>query len=111
MHKGYSKYTKKIGIFKEEIYFYCDYNIGSEIMIPAFINLWPEGKKEIKGIPKRDLVVITSNILHDLVDKQVLEVIHKKDPCAYAFYRVLPHEFLLDHNNFIDKQKMLKFKL
>lgn len=110
MQKSYAKYSKKIEKFREEIYFYCDYNIGSDVLLPAFVNLWPENKEEKRTIAKRDLVVITSNILKELVNQRVLRVVYKENPSVYAFYRVRKHDFLLNHTSFIDKQKSLKFK-
>jgi hypothetical protein len=111
MLKNYAKYSKKIDKFREEIYFYCDYNVGSDVLFPAFVNLWPENNDKKKAMTKRDLVLITSNILHELVDRDVLKTMHKEDSTVYSCYNVLPHEFLLDHASFIEKQKMLKFKL
>jgi hypothetical protein len=99
---------EKIEKFKEEIYFYCDCNaVCSESLFPVFRDLWPESE-EI-SISRKDLTTLTSHILNDLIDKGVLEINRSRNNSIYAFYKILPHEPLINYSSFIDKKRELKF--
>jgi hypothetical protein len=107
---------RKIKKFREEIYFYCDHNINSKNLFPLFVNLWPENGEKVPDLQKRDLVNLTSEIIGELIDKNILRVInkngtpHTENQSVYAFYKVLPHDYLLNHNKFVDKGRELMFK-
>lgn len=102
----YSKYSKKIEKFKEEIYFYCDYNINSEVLFPAFVNLWPENIGQNRSLSGKDLAIIASDILRRLVDKGVLIVIPKGEGFhnPYTLYKVQEHDSLMEYNRFFQKK-------
>jgi len=116
MQKNYYNYSKEINKFKEEIYFFCDVHIGYYILFPAFMNLWPEVKNNSKKkeITKKDLAIISSKILNELIEKNIIEICDKKRPKdasnVYAFYRILQHNPLIDSRSFVDKKRDLKFK-
>ncbi|MGY4884519.1 MAG: hypothetical protein ACP5NZ_02985 [Nanobdellota archaeon] len=102
----YSKYSKTIEKFKKEIYFYCDYNINSEVLFPAFVNLWPENVGQNRCLSGKDLAIVTSDILQELVDKGVLIVISKDERShnPYALYKIQEHKNLMKYNPFIEKK-------
>ncbi len=85
--------------FKEEIYKYCDNNIGKSCLFPGFAFLWPLRKEKI--IPK-NLAILTSKIINDLIEKKVLIEVPKKEGNVYGMYKVLPHEKLT-------KERKLKY--
>jgi hypothetical protein len=113
MRKDYSEYSKKIEKFKEAIYFYCDYNIGSNVLFPAFVNLWPENSGQNVSLSKKDLAIITSSILYGLEKREdndgFLFEIPKDEEShnPYALYKILPHENLMKYNPFIEKKMEL----
>jgi hypothetical protein len=109
MRKDYAEYSKKIEKFKEEIYFYCDYNINSEVLFPAFVNLWPENSGQERSLCGKDLAIITSSILQELVAKEVLTVIPKNADFQnpYALYKIEKHENLMKYNPLIEKKMEL----
>jgi hypothetical protein len=111
MQNYYSEFSEEIKKFKEEIYFYCDYNLDCKVLFPLFVSLWPEkdGGLEEKDISRKDLAVLTSHILNDLTERGVLEIVDKNALNGYAFYKILPHKDLVDHISFIDKKRGLKF--
>jgi hypothetical protein len=114
MQKYYLNFSKEIEKFKEEIYFYCDCNIDSEIetLFPAFMNLWPEPaiNSKKKQISKKNLAILTSNILDELINKEILKIVNKNAPSVYAFYKIFPHDYLIDYRTFVDKKRALKFR-
>jgi hypothetical protein len=109
MRKGYAEYSKKIEKFKEEIYFYCDYNVSSNVLFPAFVNLWPENSGQNVSLSKKDLAIITSKILWELVNKGILIEMPKDDKShnPYGLYKILPHENMMKYNPFIEKKMEL----
>jgi len=109
MQKEYRGNPKEINNFKEEIFFYCDScEVNSEILFPAFVELWPESNKT--KFSKKELSILTSDILNELIDKGVLCINGKKSDNLYAFYTVLPHRALVNYRGFIDKKKAMKFR-
>lgn len=110
MHKGYVHFVR-------EIYSYCDRNVGEEVLFPAFVNLWHENGEDTH-ITKKDLSVLTSNIISHLLNKnkkkkrqKILSAIHSitNPQDAYGFYKILPHEDLMRSNYLIEKKmKLLK---
>ncbi len=71
------------------------------VLFPAFVES-VENKIEIS---KRDLVFLVSKFLDDLIDKDILKI--SRDcvlDTPYAFYKILLHENLIEHNGFIDKK-------
>lgn len=66
-------------------------------------------------IPKRDLVFLASNVLNNLVEEKVLKVVpnhngqeNQKGNCRdtpYAFYKILLHRNLIEHNGFFEQRK------
>jgi len=85
--------------FKEDIYRYCYANIGKEFLFTGFSHLWPLLTKEEEDARKRpivpkDLVVITSRIVNDLVKQEIIIEIPKKFENVYGMYKVLSHEKL-----------------
>ena len=78
--------------FKENIYKYCDNNIEEKVLFSVFTYLSPELGKEIA--PK-NLAVLTSKIVNDLIAQKIIIEIPKKSDNPYGFYEILPHENLL----------------
>jgi len=91
--------------FIKNIYSYCDNNIEEEMLFPAFLNLWRENE-ESSYITKKDLAVLTSNIISHLLNKNVLSVIHSDTSSedAYGFYKILSHENLVRNNSIVNKK-------
>jgi hypothetical protein len=103
MQKGYDDSSRQIKKFRDEIYSYCDNcEINSEVLFPAFMELLPDGI----SISRKDLAVITSDILNELIDKRVLGINGRKSNNPYAFYKVLPHEPLMDYLGFVNKKRL-----
>jgi hypothetical protein len=92
-----------------EIYKYCDKNIGSKALSSVFTNLYTENG-EGNHLDKRDLVKLTENITKDLIKKGVLIEVNKPEEfeCPYGFYEIKPHEDLIKKNGYIKKK--LKYK-
>jgi len=84
--------------FKESIYEYCYDNIGKEVLFTAFTHKWPLLTKEEEEAGKRpiapkDLAVITSRIVNDLVkQKIIIEVVPKEFENVYKMYKILPYK-------------------
>lgn len=109
MREKYTVYSKKIEKFKEEIYFYCDYNQELEVLFPAFVNLWPENTGEKRCLSGKDLAIITSDILQELVNRRILVVIAKKEEFQnpYTLYKIDKHENLMKYNSLIERKMEL----
>jgi hypothetical protein len=106
MQKEYEDHSKEIKKFKEEISFYCDNcNVNSEILFPVFMELWPESNNT--KFSRKELSVITSNILNELIKEGILCINEKKSDSLYAFYKVLPHYSLIKNSSFVDKKRAL----
>lgn len=93
-------------IFVNEIYNYCDENIGEKGLFSLFINLW----NEEKFIIKKDLIGITEKIINDLIKEGVLIEIEKPEELEspYGYYEIKPHSDLVKNNGYIRKKmKML----
>ena len=85
--------------FKENIYKYCYGNIGKEVLFTGFSYLWPFLKKEEEEVRKRpiapkDLAVITSKIINDLIKQKIIIEVPKKFENVCGMYKILPHEKL-----------------
>ncbi len=81
--------------FRENIYSYCDNNIKEEVLSTVFNNLWIQSIQEIS--PK-NLEILTSRIINDLVKEGVLREIPKPSnfiDIPYGMYKVLPHNGLI----------------
>jgi hypothetical protein len=115
-YREMKRFQSEIEKFREEIYFYCDLNRNEEHSVssfPFFRGLWPEpnSKSMKKEISRRDLTVLTSSILDELIEKGVLGIVHSNTDNGYAFYRILDYDNdLIDHRNFIDSKRALKFR-
>lgn len=107
--KYHNYYYKKI---RKEIYDYCDMNQPTKpkekvlILFPAFVDY--AGGFRNGHISKRDLVFLVSKVLDNLIDKNVLEISREKEKDnGYAFYKILRHENLVEHNSLIEKKMKL----
>ncbi len=93
---------KKEKQFKENIYEYCYDNIGKEVFFTAFTHKWPLLTKEEEAgkrpIAPKDLAVITSRIVNDLVKQKIIIEVPKKFENVYEMYKILPHEKLCKNN-------------
>lgn len=92
--------------FVNEIYKYCDENVGEKVLFSVFTNLY----NEEKFIIKRDLVGITEKIINNLIKEEILiEIVKPKGlESFYGYYEVKPHEDLMKKNGYIKKKiKML----
>lgn len=78
--------------FRKCICKYCDNNIGEKLLFPAFTNLYSQLKHEIA--PK-NLGVLTSEIVNDLIKRKVLIEVPKEFENLYGMYRILPHKRLI----------------
>lgn len=99
------KYPEDYEKIKDEIYSRCYINFGRDALFPFFVNS-VEGKSIVM---KRDLVILVSSVLDDLICKGILEISRdcSSEGSVYAFYRVKSKEGLPVNNGFLDK----KFKL
>ena len=76
--------------FIENIYNYCDKHVGKSVLVPVFMNLWPNINF---NITKKELAVLTSEILYSLIEKKVIkDVFEKKFENFYAMYEILPSQ-------------------
>jgi len=98
MEKGYIHFVK-------EIYTYCDNHSEEKVLFPAFVNLWDDNEH----INKKDLVVITSNILFGLLNKNIIIETAQKSGAenGYGLYKILPHENLVIHDDISEKRMKL----
>ena len=82
------------GKFRENIYEYCDNNVGGRVLFTGFVNLWSDKGTDM---PPKDLVNLTSEILDNLIkQKIVIDVPKPKEfETVYAMYEILPHEKLI----------------
>ena len=78
--------------FKKCMYKYCDNNIGEKLLFPAFTNLYSQLKHEIA--PK-NLGVLTSEIVNDLIKRKVLIEVPKEFENLYGMYEILFHKRLI----------------
>jgi len=148
MQKGYENFKREISTycgkniinkvlfsnykhFEKNIHTYCDNNIGEDVLFPAFVILWDESNY----ISKKDLVVITSKIISDLLERRILIRVFQKEGAkerpkelswryntdeygnyfdippkngfenGYGLYRIQPHEDLIEYSDII-KRKM-----
>lgn len=86
---------KSFSEFKEKIYKYCDNNIGNKILFLGFESIYTSHDK----ITPKDLVNLTEIIIHDLIEKNILREVEKKEyESVYALYEILPHEKLIKDN-------------
>lgn len=93
--------------FKRDIDFYCDTHLGEEVLFTAFVDLW-NGNGYIS---KKDLVVITSKNILELLKEDVLTEVEQTNgfQSGYGLYKILPHENLIKHDFITDrKMKLLK---
>ncbi|MEK6833586.1 MAG: hypothetical protein AABY32_06085 [Nanoarchaeota archaeon] len=93
-------------IFVNEIYKYCDKNIGEKALFSVFTNLWPEEK----FIIKKDLMGLTEKIINNLLKKGILIEIEKSErlESPYGYYEIKPHDDLVKNNGYMKKKmKML----
>ena len=88
--------------FENKILNYCDEHIGEKVLFPLFVNFWLE---ENCHLDKKNLVIITSDILKSLVEKNVLEEIsveesvrNKEFENGYTLYEILKHRKLVYTN-------------
>ena len=84
----FSDYKKQ---FEKKIYSYCDENVGEKFLFPIFVNFWPEENCLIR---KKNLAMITSEIIENLINKNVLKEIPVEFGNGYGFYEVLKHRRL-----------------
>ncbi len=105
MEDNYVNFFLNYKKIQKEIYDFCDMNKGKVALFPAFVNCV---ERDVE-ISRRDLSFLVSNILDDLIDKNVLEISREcNSDTVYAFYKILKHEDLVKHNAFIEKKmKML----
>jgi len=85
----FSDYKKQ---FEKKGYSYCDENVGDKSLFPFFMDFWPH---EDYLIRKRNLAVITSKIVENLINKKVLKEIPVEFGNGYGFYEVLKHRRLI----------------
>ena len=80
--------------FRENIYRYCDNNIGKEILFKGFEWLWPQNH----DISPKNLATLTSKIVNNLVRDRTLEEIPKplNSDVPYGMYKILPHKKLIN---------------
>lgn len=146
MQKGYERFEREISTycdkniindalfssykhFEKNIHTYCDNSIGEDILFPAFVNLWDEDDH----MAKKDLVVLASKIIADLLEKKILIRIFQRDYIddevfrddefgeyveippkngfenGYGLYKIQPHEDLIKYSNVIKrKMKLLR---
>ena len=90
--------------FVKEIYSYCDLNQCREVLFPVFMNLMQENDN---NITRNDLAVLTSKIVHKLIEKNVLRDVPNEFENVYGTYRILEHKNLVRHGGFIDKKMKL----
>jgi len=84
--------------FRENIYRYCDDNVGKKLLSTAFTNFW---RQSIQEISPQGLVNKTGGIIDDLVKERVLREVrkpHNFDDIPYGIYEILPHEKLIKDN-------------
>jgi hypothetical protein len=108
--KGKKKYINSLkqkhknyySIIKKEIHSYCDGNSGRTALFPAFANSI-ENKNDLL---RRDLVVLVSDILDDLINKGILEISRdcSSEGSVYSFYKINSHEDLVENNDCIKKK-------
>jgi hypothetical protein len=116
---------KNYSTFEKNIHTYCDNNELENVLFPAFVNLWDEDFP----IEKKDLVIVTSNIINNLLKKGILQrvfqgydidcEVFRKDEFGeyveipykdcfedgYGLFKVMPHEDLVKYSDVI-KRKM-----
>ena len=84
-------------IYREEIYEYCEKNIGEKGLFTRFQVLWQTQKKnsdERYEVVPKDLAILTSNIHQGLLKEGILREVEKPeglDFSPYGFYEILPH--------------------
>ena len=84
-------------IYREEIYEYCEKNIGKGVLFPNFTILWPIQKKNYDkrdDITPKNLAILTSEILQELSKEGILREVEKPEGLEfipYGFYKILPH--------------------
>ncbi len=91
--------------FVNEIYKYCDENIGEKGLFSLFTNLWYEEK----FIIKKDLIGITEKIVNNLIKDNILIEIRKPEELEspYGYYEIKPHSDLIKNNGYIKKKMKL----
>ncbi len=84
--------------FAQDIYGYCDKNVGCEVLSIVFANFYPDtGKRN-----KTSLARHTSKIVNELVWEGILTEV-KKDShldTPHGLYKILEHERLIDEPGF-----------
>lgn len=79
----------KVEKFRKEIYRYCQNNVGEEILFTGFEYMWPQKNSDIS--PK-NLAMLTSRILNDLIKEKIIIEVPKKVESVYGMYKILPHK-------------------
>lgn len=95
--------------FINEIYKYCDENVGVKTLFSIFTNLYYENGEETH-IDKKDLVNLTEKITNDLIKNNVLIEIMKPEglESPYGYYEIQPHKDLAKIKGYIKtKMKLL----
>jgi len=116
--------------FSMNVYTFCDESVGRRVLFPAFMNLWPSEECETieirssynsraykifdRTISSRDLAVITSVVLRELIEDRIITEVDLPQPIkkvdllvtyinipnysVYPCYEVLKHPRLADKN-------------
>lgn len=95
--------------FVNEIYKYCDENVGGKALFSVFTNLYNENG-EATHIDKKDLVKLTEKTTNNLIKRKILIEIMKPEglDSPYGFYEIMPHENLAKINGYMkSKMKLL----
>jgi len=84
--KSFIFIQEKYNLFKNKISDYCKNNVGEKVLFPLFVNLSP--KLEMKITPK-NLTILTSKIINELIQEKRLKEIPKKFENVYGMYKIL----------------------
>lgn len=95
--------------FVNEIYKYCDENVGSKTLSSVFTNFYNENG-EGTHLDKKDLVKLTEKITNDLIKEGILKELEipEEFECPYGYYEIMPHKNLAKINGYMkSKMKLL----
>lgn len=82
--------------FQNNIYKYCDENVGKKILFPAFRHLYPIFRDDSSFLAPKEITTLTNEILNELNAKEILKEVNTPDGfvTGYPMYEILEHNKL-----------------